>query len=413
MNNDSSLPSAIDSGDTPSFIGMASFMRQLASGVDMGRLAATAANNPDLADRLMGLSVLFWLTGNGDMALDLQAKAITIRQQYHLLTAGGRPGIRLLAIVKAGDLLENTPLDFLLEGSDVALDLLYVSLNLPIPDPLPEHDVLFIAIAQSDRNRPLLERLNALEYSFLRPVLNRPGRIISLSRERVSALLQSVPGLEMPVSARVGRELLLQLQRSERSVPDLIGEGDFPIILRPVGTHGGKGLARLDSAEAVGDYLSSTDADDFSAARFVDYQGTDGLYRKYRIALIDGRPYVCHGAISEKWVVHYTSAGMTESAEKRAEEAKFMADFDADFAFRHKEPFRVIGERIGLDYAVIDCSETVEGNLLIFELDNIGFVHAADPISLFPYKQPPMRKLFAAFRELLGRAAHEWQEQNQ
>ncbi len=388
-----------------SFIGMASLMRHLASGVDAGRLAAVAANNPDLADKLMGLSILFQLTGNSEMVRELQVKATKIRQHYHLLTADGRPGIRVLAIMTPGDMLENTPLDFLLEGSDVALDLLYVSLDLPFPDPLPEHDLLFISVAQSDRNQPLLERLEALAQSSPRPVLNRPDRIIALPRDRVSTLLYAVPGLEMPVSVRLPREILAQLQRGEQSAADLMVDGGFPLILRPVDSHAGEGLARVDTPESVGEYLNSTAAPDFFVARFVEYRSADGLYRKYRIALIDGRPYICHGAISENWMVHYKSAGMTESAEKRAEEERFMAGFDDDFAFRHKEPFRVISRKVGLDYAVMDCGETAEGKLLIFELDNMGLVHAADPVDLFPYKQPQMQKVFAAFREMLERAA--------
>jgi len=81
-----------------------------------------------------------------------------------------------------------------------------------------------------------------------------------------------------------------------------------------------------------------------------------------------------------------------------------MADFDENFARRHKDAFRVIGERMGLDYLVIDCGETPEGELLIFEADNLGLIHAMDPVDIFPYKQPQMRKVFAAFYEMLMKA---------
>ncbi len=391
--------------DGGSFMGMASLLRQLASGVDISLLAAAAANHPDLAHKLMGVSILFQLTGNNEMSSELQAKATNIRQFYHLLTAHGRPGMRLLALMVPGDPLDNTPLDFLLEGSDVALDLLYLTPELSIPDPLPEHDLLFVAIGLSDRNRLPLERLHTLLRSSPRPVLNSPDRIMALSRDRVSALLRNVPGLEMPLSVRLDREIMEQLRRGERSVADLLGDSAFPVILRPVDSHAGEGLVRVESPEGIGAYLGSTAAPDFIVSRFVEYAGDDGLYRKYRVALIDGQPYVCHLAISENWIVHYKSAGMTESAAKRAEEARFMVGFDDDFARRHKEPFGIIHERIGLDYAVMDCGETPEGKLLVFELDNIGLVHAVDPVSLFPYKQPQMRKVFTAFREMLGRAA--------
>ena len=129
------------------------------------------------------------------------------------------------------------------------------------------------------------------------------------------------------------------------------------------------------------------------------------MFRKYRIALIAGRPYACHMGVSEHWMIHYLNAGMRESAAKRAEEARFMVEFDRDFARRHARAFATLAERVGLDYFGIDCGETPEGELLIFEADVAMIVHAMDPPDLFPYKQPQMRKVFDAFRALLGRAA--------
>ena len=104
-------------------------------------------------------------------------------------------------------------------------------------------------------------------------------------------------------------------------------------------------------------------------------------------------------------MIHYLNAGMAESAEKRAEEARFMADFDTGFAVRHAAAFKVINERIGLDYLGIDCAETRDGKLLIFEVDSCMIVHAIDPVDVFPYKQPQMRKVFDAFYRMLAHAA--------
>ena len=60
---------------------------------------------------------------------------------------------------------------------------------------------------------------------------------------------------------------------------------------------------------------------------------------------------------------------------------------------------------MGLDYFGIDCGETPEGELLIFEADVAMIVHAMDPPDLFPYKGPQMRKVFDAFRAMLEKAA--------
>jgi len=264
--------------------------------------------------------------------------------------------------------------------------------------------VLIVAIGESGQNQPLLKRVGEFIRYSPHPILNKPDRIARLSRDSVSELLKSPPELEIPVTVRLDREGLQQICRGEKAITALLEDGNFPIIVRPIGSHAGKGLARIDSPAAIAAYLDAMPDNDFHVARFVDYRRPDGLYRKCRIALIDGQPFACHLAISENWMIHYINAGMPESAAKRAEEARFMANFDEDFARRHAEAFRVISERMGLDYLVIDCGETQDGALLIFEADNLGFVHAMDPVDIFPYKQAQMRKVFGAFQAMLRKA---------
>ena len=391
------------SGQQP-FIGIAALMRMVSSGADISQLVNIAAYNPNDANMLMGLSIIFQLTGNREMGLELQGKALQIRQLYRLPSASGQTGMRLLAIMGSGDMMGNTPVDFLLEDSDIALDILYVAADLPFPESLPEHDALIVAIGQSDQNEVLLERVGKLIKSSPRAPINAPDRIACLSRDALSALLQGTPGAAIPITARIGRQGLQQIARGEKSIAALLQDGVFPVIVRPLDSHGGAGLARIDKPTDIAEYLDAMPDEEFHVARFVDYRGPDGLYRKCRIVLIDGKPYACHLALSENWMIHYKNAGMSESAAKRAEEARFMADFDEDFALRHGEALRVIGERVGLDYLVIDCGETPEGELLVFEADNTGFVHALDPSDIFPYKQPQMRKVFHAFQTMLRKA---------
>ena len=149
------------------------------------------------------------------------------------------------------------------------------------------------------------------------------------------------------------------------------------------------------------DYLVDRPEIFFYLSPFVDYLSGDGQYRKYRIVLIEGRPYACHMAISSNWMVHYMSAGMSASAAKRAEEQRFMEDFDIHFALRHREALAALSDRLGLEYVGIDCGETPDGKLLIFEADSGMTVHAMDGVDVFPYKQVQMKKVFRAFREML------------
>jgi hypothetical protein len=110
-------------------------------------------------------------------------------------------------------------------------------------------------------------------------------------------------------------------------------------------------------------------------------------------------------AIAERWDIWYLNAGMAESAAKRLEEETFMRTFDIGFGRRHHSALIAMADRIGLDYFTVDCAETKDGSLLIFEADNTAVVHNMDSPELFPYKPPQMRKVFEAFSAMLERHA--------
>jgi len=413
MNPESSAPPLENNAEQASLIGLAKIMRMIFSGVDLAplgtQLVARAEKGSGKVDAnaFMDLFTILLLRGNRELALTMQAQALDLQQIYSLPSATGQAAIRMLAIMGAGDLMVNTPVELLLENSDVSLDMLYVSPQRPLPTSLPEHDVLFVAIGESDENAPLLQELDNAIKSWTHPVLNMPGRIALLSRDSACALLKSAPGIVMPDTARISRQTLEQIGNEELAVAAVLADGPVfadgksPLIARPVDSHAGKGLVKLENPAAIADYLLTMTQNEFYISRFVDYRGKDDQFRKYRIVLIEGRPFICHMGISSHWMIHYLNAGMTESAEKRAEEERFMANFDEEFALRHKDAFHAIHERIGLDYLGIDCGETPDGSLLIFEVDSNMAVHALDPVDLFPYKQPQMHKVFAAFREML------------
>jgi len=388
-------------------IGLAKLMRMSVAGDDLAQLGnqlvirASAGEGIVDANAFMDLSTILILRGEHKLAMDMQAQALALQQIYTPPTAAGPSAIRVLALMGPGDLMANTPLELIMEQMDVELNLFYVSPQLPLPPSLPDHDVLFVSIGESEENLPLLKTIESAIKSWPRPVLNMPDRIALLARDSVYAILKSAPGVDIPETTRVSRQALEQIGRNELSVTAVLSDGNFPLIIRPIDSHAGNDLAKLDNPAAIAQYLSTLSEETFYISRFVDYSDDDGQFRKYRIVLIEGRPFVCHMGISSDWMIHYLNAGMIESAEKRAEEERFMADFDQDFAIRHKEAFEAINERMGLDYIGIDCAETADGSLLIFEVDGSMVIHAIDPVDIFPYKQPQMKKVFDAFREML------------
>ena len=394
----------------PPLLGLAPLMRMALSGADLTplktELIARATAHADDANAMLDLSTVLQLMMQHDLAMDVQAQALQMQQLYHLPSSCKTPGLRILVIMGPGDLMANAPLDCLLEGSDVDVDILYINFNqVASPTWIPEHDLLFCAINQSEYNDPLLQHMENVLAEWPRPVVNAPAAIRRMSRDGAWAWLKSLPGLIMPQTVRIERAVLEQLARGETALNCLLEGATFPIILRPVDSHAGHSLVKCESPANIFTYLQAQTEEKFYLAPFVNYRSADGQYRKYRIMLIDGRPYACHLAISDDWMIHYLNAGMSNSAQKRAEEASFMADFDEGFARRHAETLKALADQVGLAYFGIDCAETLDGKLLAFEVDVGMVVHDMDPVDLYPYKKPQMQKVFSTFRQMLERHA--------
>ena len=385
-------------------IGVAPLMRQAFMDIDLrplgAELLARAQANPDDANAVFDFSTVLQLTGEREAALAVQMEAIRIDPLYSI-PSKLPTRLRLLTIMGPGDLMSNTPIEFLLEDADVALDMLYLTLDTPWPETVPDHDVLLVAIAESEANRDLLPLVTQLVAHWPRPVINRPEHIAVLSRDGVCAALDGVAGMLLPKTIRTDRGSLGALAAGDIDVTELLPGDAFPLIVRPLGSHAGTDLDKVVDATELGAYLGRVGGSEFYLSRFIDYSGADGMFRKYRVVLIAGVPYICHFAISKHWMIHYLNAGMAESLEKREQEAACMLRFDDGFATRHRAALAAIHQRIGLEYVGIDCAETADGELLIFEVDNAMIVHGMDPVDMYAYKKPVMQKVFTAFRALL------------
>jgi glutathione synthase/RimK-type ligase-like ATP-grasp enzyme len=345
------------------------------------------------------LALLYQLISQKENGLACQEAGLHYARLYRQPVAGAT--LRLLTLVARGDLMTNTPVELMLEGQGVEILRLYVDQLGGLTETIPDHDIALMAIGESDETRDILERLRGLGQRWGKPVLNDAGAVLELSRDRLWRRLGGIPGLVIPSTVRIERGALAEVARGERPLGDVLPDGAYPLIVRPVGSHAGKGLERVENGAALLTYLDEAQPQMAYISRFVDYAGPDGGYRKYRIAFLGGRPFLAHMAIGDHWMVHYLNAGMAESAAKRAEEAAAMAGFDQGFAARHAAAFARMNAVLGLDYFAIDCAETADGELLLFEADVSMIIHALDPEDLYPYKHPAMAKLFAAFAGML------------
>ncbi|KPC54225.1 ATP-grasp domain-containing protein [Amantichitinum ursilacus] len=369
------------------FVALAPFLRASIAGEDMNALADVALQAvhraPEQAERWINLSTAMMAAGREELGLSIQAEGLAAQTLFRRPAALQPARVTVLIFAAPGPLSVNTPLDCLLEFTDVELLFCYLRPDAPMPASVPDHDVVFVAIGESAETRDTLARLSIELAGWPRPVINPPQNIPNIARDTASALLQDLPGLVMPPCWQLARTDVQLYASGVHSVcPDL----HYPLIVRPLDSHGGHGLARIADDAGLAAYLAQAPQAEFYIAPFMDYRSADGQFRKYRVLLLRGEPFACHMAISSDWMIHYVNAGMYEEAAKRAEEAQWMRNFAA-FAQRHAGVWHELFQRSGLDYLAIDCAEMPSGELLIFEIDHAMVIHAMDSDTLFPHKQ--------------------------
>ncbi len=386
-------------------LGLAPLTKLAFDGADLApistQLLLSLAQTPGNAAALMDLSVIEQLRGNLEDGLEYQKVALS-QQQMFKIKSDSPSKLEVLVLAAPIRMGGNTPVEFLLADQSVGLTTLYVLPDTPLPDPLPPHDVAFVAApGDTDGARTFLTQIAQHVENWPRPVLNQPKHIMALERDELCRTLDPVPGVICPPTLRCSRDEVAAFAQETEKPADDFTLFKFPLLVRPVGSHAGRGLVKLEGPADVEPYLGGCSDEEFFLSQFINYSSADGLFRKYRIVLIDGRPYPVHMAISDQWAIWYLNADMAESVDKRSEEAQFFGGFEIEFGARHAKAFGALSSALQLDYFGIDCAETQDGDLVVFEADNALIVHDMDPPDVFPYKGAPMGRTFRAFESML------------
>lgn len=379
------------------------------SAAELGRsLSGPFASDVAMVAAAFDTQMLSLLSGQREIGLALQDDVLAQQRLFRFMpgavaVASRRP-IRLLGIAAPGDLQVNMPIEFIVAHLPVLLDILFVAEGEELPEVVPEHDLAMCLVG--DGPRDLLQSLAIQMAGWPRPVINHPARLLGgklddLSREGLSRLFADVPGLLMPQTVTHSREALARALAAPDPLAALMPGAQWPVLVRPQASHAGQLLERLEGVDELEIYLNAVSAPGLTVSQFVDYSDADGFFRKRRVALIDGRAFLCHMAVSSDWMIHYVNAGMLTSPQKRAQEADAMAQFDQGFGARHRDTLAQIQRRLGFEYVLLDCAEAPDGRLLVFEIELAAVIHALDPIDLFAYKQPVMHRVFAAFLRML------------
>ena len=261
---------------------------------------------------------------------------------------------------------------------------------------LPPHDIAFNIIGDADYSDPTEAAVQAFARTGAVKLLNHPDRIGPTRRDRLPAHLAGIEGLLVPKAARLapgdaaGVELIAWIRGQDLG---------FPLLMRPIGSHGGQGLMLANSEDDLAGFDASQGA---YATEFCDFRSPgDGLYRKYRAIFVDRRPHPYHLGISEHWLVHYASSLTPGNETLQAEELAFLDDPERALGQAAWAAVASIGRRLDLDYAGLDFSVLPDGRVLVFEANATMLVHP-EPEGPLDRKNPYVERITTAFQTLVA-----------
>ncbi len=236
--------------------------------------------------------------------------------------------------------------------------------------------LIFNQIADADTHRGSLERCIELCSRVSVPVINRPERVLQTTRDRISELLQGIPGVIMPRTLRfqpLSPEAVFEHAAAE--------EIDFPFIVRVAGDHAGKSMVLVKGREdndAL--HVFPLDGRDFYLTEYVDCRTRAGLYDKQRFVVIGGEPVLRHWLQNDQWKIHGSSRSFMLARESWAEDRTRTQWLESEMVPRLMPAFREIHARVGLEYFGLDCNVLPNGDLLIFEANaNMNILHNPYP----------------------------------
>ncbi len=263
---------------------------------------------------------------------------------------------------------------------------------------LPAYDVVFNAIGDPDLAGPTRAPLEAFLKVCERPVLNRPDRVARTQRHLLADLLGGMDDLVVPRVSRIGGAQIEELGLAASVAQTGLA---WPVLVRPIGSHGGKGLTLARDEEDLA-AVAPARGEGVYVTEFRDFGRDDGLYRKYRMIFVGRRPYPYHLAISDRWLVHYETADMPENPARIAEERRYLADPEAVIGARAMRAVEEVGRRLDLDYGGLDFSVLPDGSVLVFEANATMLAHPEAEDGPLAHKNPAVFAILSAFQTLIA-----------
>lgn len=354
--------------------------------------------DPNVAIAYLNLAALHTKAGRLDEAGSCRQRAYALQRVY--IERAGSPR-RTVLILCTGSGVGNVPFEALFPTATCARIKYAIDYADDAEDAqLPPYDLVFNAIGDADVAAPLTARLERFVARCARPLLNPPATVARTFRHQLGVLLAGLDDVAVAPCVREdsqsGSETLSRRQLEQRVADSTLS---FPLLLRPTASHGGEGLIRCDSPDALIDHADALAGPHYLTA-FTDFRSADGHYRKYRAIFVDRQPYAYHLAISPHWMVHYFSADMERHAWKLDEERRFLDDARSALGPRAWSAVEAIGRRLDLDYGGVDFTLLPDGRVFVFEANATMLAHYERDGGPLSHKNAAIQRIFDAMERL-------------
>ena len=259
----------------------------------------------------------------------------------------------------------------------------------------PKPDIIFNSICDPDVSKNALTILENFIKDKDVPVLNPPSLIRKTTRDGIYDMFRDQDWIKIPKTIKIYPKSLSETETS-------LNEHDLqpPFLFREAGEHGRKLSHISDEGTLHPLEQFAFDGRPYYVTEFVDYRSDDGLYRKARFLIVDGKPYPRHLIVSNGWNIHASSRNdlMKSDFVYQREEKKFIRAVDPEI----DRICRRIHENVKLDYFGIDCTIDKSGKMTIFEINA-----CVRPLggTQFDYLQQSNASIMKAIEEMILRRA--------
>ncbi len=234
--------------------------------------------------------------------------------------------------------------------------------DILLPSPLPNEtpDLIFNEISCPETHARGLAQCQQLVSRFGCAVLNAPEKILQTGRHQIANKLRDIPGL------RVGRVICCQPKSPQHLIAIAKQAGiDMPFLVREATAHDAHGLTKIGQpTDRRLLHRFAFDSRNYYVSEFLETRSSDGLYRKARIMMVNGKPFLRHQLTSEDWIINTPDRCNFESfPDRMAEEQAAIQAFPGPLA----ATLDAIQAAIELDYFGIDCHIGQDGVMSLFE----------------------------------------------